>query len=123
MVSTKNKHFRKLIKYKYNKWQDSISQSLINLESTNPKEYWKLVKSLKQNQFDNSHHNQSDIIDSVTWYDYFKDLNKEPKFKTNGFHVNIDKIIDNYSIIAKKMVHVLHTKITANEVNNRQTEI
>ena len=115
LISTK-KHFRKLIKYKYNKWQDLILQSLINVHSTNPKEYWKLVKSLKQNQFDKSPHNQSDIIDPVTWYDYFKDLNEEPKFKTNDFHVNIDKIIDNYSIIAKKMVHVLDTKITAIEI-------
>ena len=86
------------------------------MESTNPKEYWKLVKSLKQNQFDKSPHNQSDIIDPVTWYDYFKDPNEEPKFKTNDYHVNIDKVIDNYSIIAKKIVHVLDTEITANEV-------
>ena len=114
-ISTK-KHFRKLITYKYNKWQDSMLQSLINLGSTNPKEYWKLVKSLKQNQFDKSSHSQSYIIDQVTWYDCFKDLNKEHMFKTDDFHVNIDKIIDNYSIIAKKMVHVLDTKITANEV-------
>ena len=109
-------HFRKLTKHKYNKWQDSILQSLINLESTNPKEYWKLVKSLKQNQFDKSPHNQSDIIDPITLYDYLKDPKEEPKFKTNDYHVNIDKVIDNYSIISKKIVHVLDTKITANEV-------
>ena len=115
LISTK-KHFRKLIKYRYNKWQGSILQSLIKLESTNPNEYWKLVKSLKQNQLDISPHNQSDIIDPVTSYEYFKDLNEESKFKTNDFHVNIDKIIDNHSIIAKKLVHVLDTKITANEV-------
>ena len=89
---------------------------MINVESANPKEYWKLVKSLKQNQFDKPANNQSDIIDPVTWYDYFKDLNEEPKLKTNDFHVNIDKIINNYSIIAKKMVHILDTKITANKV-------
>ena len=71
---------------------------MINVESTNPKEYWKLVKSLKQNQFDKSPHNQSGIIDPVTWYEYFKDLNEEPKLKTNDFHVNIDNIIDNYSM-------------------------
>ena len=47
----------------------------------------------------------------------FKDLNEEPKFKANDFHVNIDKIVYNYSIIAKKMVHVLDTMITANKVN------
>ena len=115
LISTR-KHFRKLIKYKYNKWQDSLLQSLINLESINPKKHWKLVRSLKQNQFNESSHNQSVVIDPVTWFDYFKDLNDKPKFKTNDFHINIDKIVDNYSIMAKKMVHVLYTKITANEI-------
>ena len=89
---------------------------MINVESTNLREYCKLVKSLKQNQFDESSHNQSDIIDPVTWYDYLKDPNEKHKCETNDFHVNIDKIIDIFSIIAKKMVHILDTKITANEV-------
>ena len=36
---TTRKNYRRLVKMKYNQWQRSIIQSLLDLESNNPKEY------------------------------------------------------------------------------------
>ena len=42
------KEYRKLIKRKNRKWQNLLIEKLEEFESSNPKEYWKLIKSLRE---------------------------------------------------------------------------
>ena len=52
---------------KYGQWQKSMVQSLLDLESNNPKEYWNLIKCLKRAiSNSDSSSNDSDAVDSTT---------------------------------------------------------
>ena len=45
---TTRKEYKKLIKRKNRKWKNLLIEKLEEFESSNPKEYWKLIKSLKE---------------------------------------------------------------------------
>ena len=45
---TTRKEYRKLIKRKNKEWQNLLIEKLQEFESSNPKEYWKLIKSLRE---------------------------------------------------------------------------
>ena len=46
LIATR-KEYRKLIKRKNKEWQNLLIEKLQEFESSNPKKYWKLIKSLK----------------------------------------------------------------------------
>ena len=45
---TTRKEYRKLIKKKNKEWQNLLIEKLQEFKSSNPKEYWKLIKSLRE---------------------------------------------------------------------------
>ena len=45
---TTRKEYRKLIKRKNKEWQNLLIENLQEFESSNPKKYWKLIKSLRK---------------------------------------------------------------------------
>ena len=50
-------------------FQKSFEQKIRNLKSTNPKQYWKILNSNKQNK-------NNTLPDIASLYDHFKTLNK-----------------------------------------------
>ena len=50
-------------------FQKSFEQKIRNLKSTNPKQYWKILNSNKQNK-------NNTLPDITSLYDHFKTLNK-----------------------------------------------
>ena len=53
-------------------FRESILMKIQNLESRDPKEFWKLVKDLRERK----RNNLSDNIDPQTWYEWFKKLSQ-----------------------------------------------
>lgn len=62
-----NKEYAKLRKYKKQEFRQSIIDKLDQLNETNPKEYWNLVKSLRET--DSNKTNIENAIDEDTWSD------------------------------------------------------
>lgn len=70
-----NKEYAKLRKFqKEKKFRQNILNKLDDLYSNNPKEYKKLVSSLREN--DNEKDNFVNFTDGDTWYEYFASLSK-----------------------------------------------
>ena len=69
-----HKEYRKLIKRKNKECQNLLIEKLQEFESSNPKEYWKLIKSLRECNLGGDANNESDSVDPGTWFDYFKAL-------------------------------------------------
>ena len=64
--------YRKLVKYKKKSFNKLVISQLDDLETKDPKAYWKLVNSLKEDSHSNS---PEKSIDTDTWHDYFENLN------------------------------------------------
>ena len=106
-----------LVKMKHIQWQKSIIQSLLDLESNNPKEYWNLITCLKRaNSNSDSSSNDSDAVDSATWFEYFKQMSQRPDFIHDDFQTNIKKVINNYEIFAHSFVEILDKNISESDV-------
>ena len=78
-ISLRNSYFkhyreyRKLLKFKRKNYTKSIFSKLDDLESNDPKAYWSLVNSLKNEQ---ENHNGPELaIGPNTWYEHFRNLN------------------------------------------------
>ena len=66
------REYRKLVKYKKKNFKKKIIEQLDELETKDPKQYWKLVNSLKE---DNEPAFGPELaIDSDSWSDYFQNL-------------------------------------------------
>ena len=70
--STK-KEYKRLVKRLKRNFKYEMLSKIQSMEEYNPKEFWKLVKSIKSN-------NSNDIEDEISpvvWHDYFKNLNEK----------------------------------------------
>ena len=66
-----NREYTKLRKARKRQYKNSIIHELENLHENNPKQYWKLINDLKNN-------NNEDVQNNITsseWLNHFKDLN------------------------------------------------
>ena len=80
--------------------------SLDELREDNPKEYWKLINSLKEEEKEDP----ESTIELDKWYTYFRSLNKIPeKYKTRIEEIN--KIVKNSPTFCE-----LDYKITSSEI-------
>ena len=94
--------------------------SLDEIREDNPKEYWKLINSLKEEEKEGP----ESIIELDKWYTYmyFRSLNKIPeKYKTRIEEIN--KIVKNME--NSPTFYELDYKITSSEINesNKQVKI
>ena len=69
-----NKQFAKLRKKKRNDFKQLILDKLDDLQSDNPKEYWSLVNSLRND----TREKPENSIDGQTWFHYFSKLSSIP---------------------------------------------
>ena len=80
------------------------------MEEYKPKEFWKLVKSIKSN-------NSNDIEDEISpvvWHDYFKNLNaKKVTFENSR---NETQFVRDYRLWAVKSDNILDAPISVHEV-------
>ena len=109
---TTRKEYRKLIKRKNKEWQNLLIEKLQEFESSNPKKYWKLIKSLRECNLGGKANNESDSVDPGTWFDYFKALNSYPEFRKSSFQINVEMVSKNYKQFAQKVVGVLDSEIS-----------
>ena len=91
---------------------------LQEFESSNPKEYWKFVKSLRECNLGGGVKNESDSVNPGTWFDYFKALNSSPEFRKSSFEINVEMVSKNYKQFAQKVIGVLDSEISLKEVKN-----
>ncbi|MEW8547303.1 MAG: hypothetical protein AB2693_27665, partial [Candidatus Thiodiazotropha sp.] len=74
------REYRKLVKFKKKNFKNKIVKQLDALENKDPKQYWNLVNSLKEECCKNNGPELS--IDSESWLGYFQNLNVvQDKFK------------------------------------------
>ncbi|CAC5360537.1 unnamed protein product [Mytilus coruscus] len=73
------REYNKSRKRKKREFKQKILDSLDGLREDNPKEYWNLIKSLK----DDKKEGPEKTVNTNVWYTYFKSLNKIPdKYKS-----------------------------------------
>ncbi|CAG2247210.1 unnamed protein product [Mytilus edulis] len=68
------REYNKLRKYKMRTFKQSILNSLDNLRDSDPKQYWKLINSLKESTDDS----KGKSVEPEVWFNHFSDLNKSP---------------------------------------------
>ena len=115
---TTRKEYRKLIKRKNKEWQNFLIENLQEFGSSNPKKYWKLIKSLRKFNLGGDANNESDSVDPGTWFDYFKALNSSPEFRKSSFQINAEMVSKNYKQFSQKVVGVLDSEISLQEVKS-----
>ena len=105
------KKYAKLRKYKKREFKNVILNRLENLETENPKEYWKLVNLLRNENTDKPENN----IDGETWYKYFASLASIPIDK----HDQIKKIEEKLKLLESNITSftLLDNKISEAELN------
>ena len=109
--STKKEYKRLVKRLKINfKISEMLISKIQSMEEYNPKEFWKLVKSIKSN---NSNSIEDEISPAV-WYDYFKNLN-EKKVTTENSR-NETQFVRDYRLWAAKSDTTLDAPISVNEV-------
>ena len=91
---------------------------LQGFKSSNPKEYWKLTKSLRECNLGGDANNVNDSVDPGTWFDYVKDLNSLPEFRKSSFQISVEMVSKNYNQFAEKVVGVLDSEISLQEVKS-----
>jgi HSP90 family molecular chaperone len=64
----------KVRKHKKRQFKQKVLDSLDELREDNPKEYWKLINSLKEEEKEGP----ENTIELDKWYTYFRSLNKIP---------------------------------------------
>ena len=79
------------------------------MEEHNPKEFWKLVKSIKSNNSNNI----QDEISPLIWHDHFKNLNEKKVIFENSSET---QFVRDYRFWAVKSNHILDTSISEHEV-------
>ena len=86
ILRNEKKLYKKLIRFKLNKYCKDIHNKLRLLKSKNPKEYWNILSSSKSKKSDSIHINK--------FYEHFKELNDQNKSNVNNFNAN-DIMSDN----------------------------
>ena len=99
----------KVRKHKKRQFKQKVLDSLDELREDNPKEYWKLINSLKEEEKEGP----ESTIELDKWYTYFRSLNKIPeKYKTRIEEINkIVKNMENSPTFCE-----LEYKITSSEI-------
>ena len=117
---TTHKEYRKLIERKNREWQNLLIEKLQEFVSSNPKEYWKLIKSFREGNLEGDANNESDSVDPGTWFDYmyFKAPNSSPEFRRSSLQINVEMVSENYKQFAQKVVGVLDSEISLQEVKS-----
>ena len=67
------REYKRLRKFKYKEYKQSILDQLESLHENNPKLYWNLVNELRQNK---GREDKSSSVDPSTWVSHFKNLNE-----------------------------------------------
>jgi hypothetical protein len=83
------KEYNKTRKYKQKKHREETLESLDNMRSSNPSEYWKLLKSLDN---ESSPRNPAKEIDVTNWSSYFEKLIKNKNKKPSEWKEEVEKM-------------------------------
>lgn len=116
-----NKEYAKLRKYKKQEFRQSIIDKLDQLNETNPKEYWNLVKSLRET--DSNKINIENSIDGDTWSNYFTTLSKTPekyKNRITTIESQINELLNSKTV---NSFNKLDFRITALEIQKAITSL
>ena len=106
--STK-KEYKRLTKRLKRNFKHEMLNKIQFTEEHNPKEFWKLVKSIKSNDPTNIQNEISPLI----WHDYFKNLNEKKVIFENSSET---QFVGDYRFWAVKFNHILDPSISEHEV-------
>ena len=96
-----NKEYAKQRKHKKREFRQNILDKLDQLNKTNPKEYWNLVKHLRETE--DTKENLEKSVDENTWFNYFTTLSKLPekyKERINTIETNINELLNSKDAIS-----------------------
>jgi exonuclease III len=103
------KKYKKLLNYKEKSYRREILNKLDTLKSSNPSEYWKLIKCLTEDE-----NEKTDNIDSNTWFSHFDKLNTCTT-PVSDFQAGIEENVK--AVLADSDVqNVLDSDISASEL-------
>lgn len=111
------KSYRKLIKFKKAQFKSSLLTKIQTLESSNPKEYWKLIKSLRSISEKNKSKTTSPTIEADEWYTHFRDLNKvKETINSSSFEKEVNCRTSNLNTYATPSNETLDKPFTKSEL-------
>jgi exonuclease III len=109
------KRYKKLIKAKELEFKTAILNRIESLEGSNPKEYWKLVESLKE------HKHSNNPISLEIWQSHFKELldSKKPDTdpKLREMETTMQEMVDS-KLASTLRIPILDSPITGKEVSD-----
>ena len=114
------RQYRKLVKYKKKSFTQTVISQLDDLETKDPKTYWKLVNSLKE---DSQSDSPEKSIESDTWYNYFENLNTvNEKYteRTNLLDENLKKTNNTFFNLLDSTIKEKEIQVSASKLNNNK---
>ena len=78
------KKYRKETKLAKKRYEEKIMNHLEDVRSSNPKEYWNLIKMINNN----TESNKASDIDSTSWFNYFKKLSNKTSLNLDEQDIN-----------------------------------
>ena len=106
------REYNKLRKFKKRTFKQNILHQLDDLQSSDPKAYWKLIDTLKEDKNDSQ-----SPIDPIIWENYFKSLNSIPT-KLNEKVNCLKNILQNLELQSISTFSVLDFKINDKEISD-----
>ena len=108
------REYNKLRKYKKRHFKQTILDDLDRLRDSDPKQYWKLINSLK----DSNNDDKTNLVEPDSWYTYFSNLNTV----NESYHQRVKDIEEtlikmeelkefnllDYTITSKEIVDAMH---------------
>lgn len=103
------REYNKLRKYKKRHFKQSIIDDLDRLRDSDPKQYWKLINSLK----DSNNDDKTNLVEPDSWYTYFSNLNTV----NESYHQRVKDIEETLIKMEElKEFNLLDYKITSKEI-------
>jgi hypothetical protein len=103
------REYNKLRKYKKRHFKQTILDDLDRLRDSDPKQYWKLINSLK----DSNNDDKTNLVEPDSWYTYFSNLNTV----NESYHQRVKDIEETLIKMEElKEFNLLDYKITSKEI-------
>ena len=111
---TLKKQYKKLVKFKKKKFKNEILEKIQTLETTNPKDYWKLVETLRT-MSTNKNQNQTPI-DPDEWFAYFRKLSNPQTGVNNPFDEGVEFFTSHFDKFSSPIVECLDKPFDSTEI-------
>ena len=104
-IIQESKEYKRLTKYKQKTFTENLFLQLKDMQGANPKEYMKLVNSLRSGKFDRKKPSDIEAIEPDEWFDHFSSLLGKSIVKSEN-DVKMERFFDeNVDILSSDLDH------------------